>query len=251
MRINRFLAWAGLASRRKADELVRAGRVRINGHIQRSVGFTVDPDIDQVMVDGRPVKPPPEELVIILHKPAGYLVSRRSQGGKPTIYSILPPEVSHLHPVGRLDFDTDGVQLLTNDGELSRRLEHPRYRIERVYRAVVRDAPKPEKIKLAQAGVDLGDKTRARAEIRIHKRQARQMTVEVIIREGRKHEVKRLLAWAGAPVRQLTRVSFAQIKIGRLAPGAYRKLRREEIAALRRLTGLAEAEDDSRRAKNR
>jgi len=251
MRINRFLAWAGLTSRRKADELVRAGRVRINGRIQRSVGIIIDPDLDQVVVDGRPVKPPPEELVIIFHKPPGYLVSRRSQGGKPTIYSILPPEVSHLHPVGRLDFDANGVQLLTNDGELSRRLEHPRYQIERIYRAVVRDAPKPEKINLAKAGVDLGDKTHARAEIRIRKREDRQIIVEVIIREGRKHEVKRLLAWAGAPVQQLTRISFAQIGIGRLAPGAFRKLRRGEIAVLRRLTGLADPKGNSRPAKNK
>ncbi len=238
MRINRFLAWAGVASRRKADELVRAGRVRINGRVRSEVGATINPDVDRITVDGRPVEAPPEVQVIVFHKPPGCLVSRRSQGGKSTVYSILPPAVGDLPPVGRLDFDTDGVLLFTNDGELSRRLQHPRYGIERVYHAVVARSPEREKMKLAEAGVDLGDKTPVRAEIHVCRKRGREITVEVKIREGRKHEVKRLLAWAGAPVEKLTRVAFAKMTVGDLAPGAYRKLCKEEIIALRRLVGL-------------
>lgn len=238
MRINRFLARAGLASRRKADELVLAKRVCINGKVIDQVGASINLDADIVTVDGRQIELP-EEQTLLLHKPAGYLVSRRAQGGRPTIFSILPAEFSSVQPVGRLDIDTDGVLLLTNDGELSRRLQHPRYQIERVYRAVVTRAPGAGKIRQIKAGIDLGERTPARAEIRIRTHRASHTVVEVRMREGRKHEVKRLLAWADSPVITLTRLSFAGLEVGKLAPGAYRKLRSQEIAALRRLTGLA------------
>ncbi len=217
--------------------MVRAGRVYINGQVVDKVGVSIDLDADIVTVDGRKIEPP-EEQTLLFHKPAGYLVSRRSQGGKPTIFSILPSEMCSVQPVGRLDFDADGILLLTNDGELSRCLQHPRYRIERIYHAIVEKPPRMEKIRKIKSGVDLGERTPARADIRILKLRGSETVVEVKIREGRKHEVKRLLTWAGAPVVKLTRKSFAGLDIGKLAPGAFRRLRPQEIQALRRLTGL-------------
>ena len=242
MRINRFLALAGIASRRKADDLVRAGRVQVNGRVLAEVGVTVNPESDRITVDGRLVELPQQTQVVLFNKPAGYLVSRRAQGGKPTIYAVLPPNVQALHPIGRLDFDTDGVLLLTDDGELSRRLQHPRYEIERVYHAVVSRPPHRLRIEAARAGVDLGDKTPARAEIRILCEREHDCVLEVRLREGRKHEVKRLLGRAEAPVTKLTRVSFAALGVGRLAPGACRQLNDREIATLRRQVGLAESQ---------
>jgi len=239
MRINRFLAWAGVASRREADKLVRAGRVNINGEIVDAVGVSIDLQSDKVFVDGRRIDPPVAKT-IIFHKPAGYLVSRRSQGGKPLIFSLLPAELQGLQPVGRLDFDTDGVLLLTNDGELSRRLQHPRYRIERVYPATVRHAPETDRIRQIRFGVNLGDKTPARADLRILRTGKRESVVEIRIREGRKREVKRLLAWAGTPVLRLTRKSFAGLETGQLTPGRFRTLRRGEINKLRAMVGLVD-----------
>lgn len=239
MRLNRYLAWTGAASRRKADDLIRAGRVEVNGNTVTTVGISVNPQSDIVKVDGRKLSPPADQ-VFLFHKPAGYLVSRRGQGGKPTIFSLLPPELQVVQPVGRLDFDTDGALLLTNDGELSRRLQHPRYGIERVYLAAVRSAPQPDKVRQAKSGINLGDKTPARGTIRIVKPRGRNIIVEVHIHEGRKHEVKRLLGWAGAPVIQLSRLSFAGFHVGRLAPGTFRKLGKSETARLRRLVGLAD-----------
>ena len=240
MRINRFLSLAGVASRRKADELVRAGRVRVNGEVLTEVGVLVDLDKDQVVVDGQVIKRPTEIEVWLFHKPSGHLVSRRAQGGKPTIYDILPPAAQPLQPVGRLDFDTDGVLLLTNDGELSRRLQHPRYEIERVYHAAVTRWPDPKRVKAVHVGVDLGDRTLAKAEIRILGRRGRETIVEMTIREGRKREVKRLLDWAGAPVIKLTRFSFAGITSAHLPAGSCRRLNQTEMLSLRRLVGLIE-----------
>ncbi len=239
MRINRYLALAGVTSRRRADDLVREGRVRINGEISREVGVGIDPDTDEITVDGIQVGIP-EPIVLLLNKPSGYLVSRRSQGGKPTIYSLLPGESRKVEPVGRLDYDTDGVLLLTNDGELSRRLQHPRFRIERVYHAVVAAAPDPEKINLIRRGVNLGDKRPMRAMITPLPRAQNQHRVEVRLREGRKHEVKRLLEWAEAPVVHLTRVQFAGLTVGNLKPGESRKLARPEYSGLRDAVKLGE-----------
>ncbi len=237
IRINRFLALAGVTSRRKADELIHAGRVQLNGETLTQVGVQVDPANDIVAVDGTPVEPPRETTVILLHKPPGCLVSRKSQGNKPTIYSLLSPELKKLPAVGRLDFDTDGVLLLTNDGELSRRLQHPRYSIERIYQAETDGVPRRKRLDMIKAGIDLGDRTLAKAEIRFLRRRAKSALVEVKIREGRKHEVKRLLKWAGASVVKLTRVSFAGLTIGKLQPGKTRKLSAAEVNTLRRLTG--------------
>ncbi len=232
MRINRYLARAGVTSRRKADDLVRDGRVRVNGEIMRELGAAVDPDIDEVSVDGISVSIP-EPVVLLLHKPSGFLVSRRPQGGKPTIFSLLSGNERKVEPVGRLDFDTDGVLLLTNDGELSRRLQHPRFKIERVYQATVTTPPDPGKITQIRRGVDLGDKRPLRAKITILPQSTGENRVEVRLREGRKHEVKRLLDWAGAPVISLTRMQFAGLVVGKLGPGEYRKLSVEEYDTLR------------------
>jgi len=238
MRINRYLALAGVASRRKADEFIRAGRVRVNGELLQEVGVVIDPETARVTVDGVRVRPPRETRVALLHKPPDCLVSRRGQGGKPTVYSLLPEDLQSLQAVGRLDFDTSGILLLTNEGELSRRLQHPRYRIERIYRATVARPPNPHRIKQMRMGIDLGDKTPAKAEIAKVKARGKYYRVEMRIREGRKHEVKRLLKWAGAPVLQLTRISFAGITAGDLPPGGYRSLSGPEISALRRVVGL-------------
>jgi 23S rRNA pseudouridine2605 synthase len=232
-RLNRFLSRAGVGSRRRADELIAAGRVSINGEMVVKLATFVDPTRDRVAVDGRPVIPLDNESVwIILNKTAGVLTTRRDTHGRNTIFSLLPKEYAHLIPVGRLDLDTEGVLLLTNDGDAANRLMHPRYEIERIYEAVVEGIPSREDLQRLRTGVDLGDPTPAQAKAKIVTMHRTGAVVQVSLHEGRKREVKRLFEAIGHKVIRLRRLSFAGITAREVRPGQWRKLTEKEIARL-------------------
>jgi 23S rRNA pseudouridine2605 synthase len=230
MRLNAYLARAGVASRRGADDLIKAGRVRVNGQpgeLGTFVGLA-----DEVEVDGRPVT---KQVLAyrLLHKPAGVVTTARDPRGRPTVVGLVPSE-PRVVPVGRLDADTTGVLLLTNDGPLAHRLAHPRYGVDKVYDVVVEGDPTPAVLRMLADGVDLDDGRTAPA------RAGRLAPgrLELTIHEGRKHQVKRMCAAVGHPVRSLHRSRYAGLDARGLAPGEWRDLTRDEVAGLRRLVGL-------------
>jgi 23S rRNA pseudouridine2605 synthase len=230
MRLNAYLARAGVASRRGADDLIKAGRVRVNGQpgeLGTFVGLA-----DEVEVDGRPVT---KQVLAyrLLHKPAGVVTTARDPRGRPTVVGLVPSE-PRVVPVGRLDADTTGVLLLTNDGPLAHRLAHPRYGVDKVYDVVVEGDPTPAVLRMLADGVDLDDGRTAPA------RAGRLAPgrLELTIHEGRKHQVKRMCAAVGHPVHSLHRSGYAGLDARGLAPGEWRDLTRDEVAGLRRLVGL-------------
>jgi 23S rRNA pseudouridine2605 synthase len=230
MRLNAYLARAGVASRRGADELIKGGRVRVNGRPGELSTFVVAGDT--VELDGRPVAR--QQLAYrLLHKPAGTVTTARDPQGRSTVVGLVPAE-PRVVPVGRLDADTTGVLLLTNDGQLAHRLAHPRYQVDKVYEVEVEGDPAPEQLHRLAEGVDLDDGHTAPARARRLERSR----LELTIHEGRKHQVKRMCEAAGLPVRRLHRSIYAGLDVRGLAPGEWRDLTREEVAALRRLVRL-------------
>ena len=224
MRLNAYLARAGVASRRGAEDLIRAGRVRVNGEVAGLVTF-VEPR-DNVEVDGSPIEPEPLTYVL-LHKPAGVVTTARDPQGRPTVVGLVGHE-RRVVPVGRLDADTTGALLLTNDGPLAHRLMHPRYEVGKVYEAEVEGEPSDEALAQLAEGVVLDDGRTAPARVR----RLGPSLVELTIHEGRKHQVKRMLAAVGHPVRRLHRSSYAGLTVDGLGPGEWRELSVDEVARL-------------------
>ncbi len=230
MRLNAFLARAGVASRRGADELIKAGRVRVNG-VTGELNTFVGAD-DVVEVDGRALTKQPLTYVL-LHKPAGVLSTASDPHGRPTVVDLVPPG-PRVVPVGRLDADTTGALLLTNDGQLAHRLAHPRYEVDKVYVVEVEGDPDAGTLRQLAEGVELDDGRTAPA-------RARRLglgRIELTIHEGRKHQVKRMCEAVGHPVRRLHRSRYAGLRLDGLEPGAWRTLTRDEAGRLRAAVGL-------------
>jgi 23S rRNA pseudouridine2605 synthase len=229
VRLNAYLARAGVASRRRADELIKAGRVRVNGQPGRLNTFVATGDA--VELDGRPLAP--QRLVyLLLHKPAGVVTTARDPHGRPTVVELVPAE-PRVVPVGRLDADTTGALLLTNDGELAHRLAHPRYEVEKVYEAEVEGTPGDDALRLLEEGVELDDGRTAPARAR----RLGRSRIEVSVHEGRKRQVKRMLEAVGHPVSRLHRSRYAGLDLRGLEPGAWRDLANDdEVEGLRAAT---------------
>lgn len=232
VRLQKYLSQAGVASRRKAEELIAAGRVRVNGRTVTEMGVKVDPAADAVEVDGREVEPA-RTTWVALHKPPGYVSTRSDTHGRPTIYELLPRDLGGLFYVGRLDADSEGLMLLTNEGDVAHRLLHPSYEVDRVYDVYVEGAPADAELRRLTEGVALEDGVaRAVAVERLGEAAAGQTGVRLTLREGRKREVRRMMASLGCPVRRLVRRRYGPVELGDLAPGAWRRLTRAERAAL-------------------
>lgn len=225
MRLNAFLARAGIASRRGADELIRAGRVRVNGEVAGLATYVRGHD--RVEVDGSPVTPEPLAYVL-LHKPAGVVTTARDPHGRPTVVGLVELD-RRVVPVGRLDTDTTGALLLTNDGPLAHRLMHPRYGVEKVYEVEVDGEPSEEALGRLREGIELEDGLTAPAEAR----RLGPSRLELTLHEGRKHQVKRMCAAVGHPVTLLHRRAYAGLTLEGLEPGEWRELTSAEVHALR------------------
>ena len=230
MRLNAYLARAGVASRRGADELIKAGRVTVNG--RRGELNTFVERADDVRVDGRP-SGAQRLRHVLLNKPRDTITTARDPRGRATVVALVGGEV-RVVPVGRLDRDTTGVLLLTNDGPLAHRLAHPRYRVEKVYVADVDGEPDDDVVRRLAEGVELDDGRTAPARVR----RLAPSRLELVLHEGRNRQVRRMLEAVGHPVVKLRRVRYAGLSAGRLRPGQWRDLTREEVGTLRRLVGL-------------
>ena len=234
MRLNAFLARAGVASRRRADELIRSGRVRVNGAVGEL--NTVVGAHDVVEVDGERIARQPLAY-LLLHKPAGVVTTASDPHGRPTVLGLVPAN-PRVVPVGRLDQDTTGALLLTNDGALAHRLAHPRYGVPKVYEADVHGSVSRDELARLRSGVELEDGLTAPAEARILERMRAASRLELTLHEGRKHQVKRMCEAVGHPVRRLHRSGYAGLDLEGLAAGEWRRLTRAEIDSLRSGLGL-------------
>jgi len=234
LRLQKFLARAGVASRRGSEDLMTAGRVKVNGETVTGLGTKVDPAVDQVTVDGRVIAYAGGPVYLGLNKPAGFVTTMSDPEGRPTVADLVPAdEFPGLFPVGRLDFDTTGLLLFTTDGELSHRLLHPRWKVPKTYAAVVDGHPGQIAMKHLREGVRLDDGVTSPAQVRILERRDSTALVEIVIGEGRKRQVRRMFSAVSHPVIELHRLRFGPVELGLLPSGSWRHLTDSEVTALR------------------
>ena len=237
-RLQKLLARARIASRRAAEQLIVAGRVTVNGTVVIELGAKADPARDDVRVDGERLGHPRAQ-VLLLHKPPGVVTTLSDPEGRPTVRHYLPARFERVFPVGRLDFNSSGLLLLTNDGELAARLLHPRYRIPRTYRVKIHGHPTPAALGRLRRGVKLDDGVTGPAQVDVERTSPSKAWLRFTIREGRQREIRRMCEAVGYRVDRLVRIHFGPIELGRLEPGDWRPLRDEEVEALRAAVGLA------------
>ncbi|GAC1646008.1 MAG: pseudouridine synthase [Ktedonobacteraceae bacterium] len=240
-RLARFLAHAGVASRRHAEELIAAGRVQVNGVTVSVPGARINPAVDRVSVDGRLVQAVQQHVYVLLNKPAGYVSTARDPQGRPTVLDLLPPELRRLrvYPVGRLDIDTSGLLLLSNDGNFALRMAHPRYSMEKHYEALVQGQLAPAELADLRNGVtiredDGGIHQTAPAQVRLIRRVGADSRVALTIHEGHKRQVRRMFAAVGHQVRELSRVGLGPLTLHDVPEGKWRSLTSAELQLLQK-----------------
>ena len=236
MRLNKVLAQSGITSRRKADELIAAGRVRVDGQTVATLGMNIEKD-QQVEVDGQAVDPVQDRVVYLLHKPSGVISAASDPRGRVTVVDLIR-DPRRLYPIGRLDRDTTGALLITNDGELSNRLTHPRYGVEKHYLAEVKGQLSRQALADLRVGTKIDGGLKVRAVVRSAGRNGRHTLYGIILTEGRKREIKRIFRHYDLPLVRLHRSSFAGLSSDSLAPGKYRRLHRAEIDRLYRMSNF-------------
>ncbi|MGN0659735.1 MAG: pseudouridine synthase [Emergencia sp.] len=233
MRINKYIAAAGVASRRKADELIAAGNVKVNGATLREPGYDVA-EGDVVEVNGRRIQAEEKKVYILLNKPVGYVTTVSDDMERPTVMDLVQDVDARVFPVGRLDFNTSGMLILTNDGDFAYRMTHPKHEITKTYRARVAGVLSDEKCARLRKGVDIGGFVTSPAKVNIIKGMPRSTIVDITIHEGKNRQVRKMFKAVGNNVQELQRVAIGKIPLGRLSEGHYRKLTREEIEYLKK-----------------
>jgi 23S rRNA pseudouridine2605 synthase len=239
MRLQKFLARAGAASRRGSEDLMTAGRVAVNGVVATELGTKVDPRVDVVTLDGRPVSIADEPVYLAFNKPAGVVTTMSDPQGRPTVATFVPVEEHPgLFPVGRLDFDTTGLLLFTTDGEIAHRLLHPSRHVEKVYRALIDGRAMEAELDRLRDGIALDDGLTAPARVKSLRSSGTTTYVEIAIREGRKRQVRRMFSKIRHPVLELHRVTFGPISVEGLSRASWRHLTTDEVTALREAVGM-------------
>ncbi|MDY6037871.1 MAG: pseudouridine synthase [Eubacterium sp.] len=231
MRINRYIAAAGICSRRKADELIQNGNVKVNGAVLTSPGYDVK-DGDTVSVNGRVIEAENKKVYILLNKPVGYVTTVNDELGRPTVMELVNDVDVRLFPVGRLDYNTSGIIVMTNDGEFAYKLTHPKHELPKTYRAHVAGYLSKQKCHRLINGVDIGGYKVKADSVDIVKDLPKSTIVDITIHEGKNRQVRKMFAAVENQVQELQRIAIGDIKIGRLSLGHYRKLSREEIIKL-------------------
>jgi 23S rRNA pseudouridine2605 synthase len=256
-RLQKILSQAGVASRRLSEELIVQGRVQVNGATVTELGTKADPETDEIKVDGRRIQPQKRRRYILLHKPRGYITSRSDPEGRPTVLDLLRGVREYIYPVGRLDYDSEGLLLLTNDGELAARLTHPRHEVDKVYEARVRGVPDAHALERLAKGVTIDDRRTAPAKVHLidapdaRRTNNEQSRIELAIHEGRQRQVRRMFDAVGHPVVRLTRVRIGPIEDPDMPPGHWRDLTPQEVARLQRAAGLSAPDEPRRRQRPR
>jgi pseudouridine synthase len=239
MRLQRALARAGVASRRAAETLIAEGRVSVNGATVRELGTKADPTHDDIRVDGRRIRSAERLRYILLNKPRGYVTTRADPQRRPTVIDLLAGVREYVYPVGRLDYDTEGLLLLTNDGDLAAALTHPRHGVERTYEGRVTGMPGDRAIEKLRTGIPLDGRRTLPAEVRLLHAGRDDGVLQITIREGRNRQVRRMCEAVGHPVQWLKRTRIGPIADRRLKTGQWRELSVEEVKALRKATRAA------------
>lgn len=238
MRLQKYMAHCGVAPRRKCEEIIKQGRVRVNGETVIEPGMIVDPEKDSVIVDGKPIFPETRQIYILLNKPRGYIVTAKDTHGRPTVLSLIGRQPVRVYPVGRLDMNSEGLLILTNDGELALRLTHPRYGIEKEYYVVVSAHPSGKQVQMLTNGVDIGDSVATAHRVVVLWQNENGTAFKVTLKEGKKRQIRRMFQVIGCPVRILRRIRIANLTLGFLKPGEWRYLSNKEIDEIKRLTGV-------------
>lgn len=234
VRLHKYIAACGLASRRAAEKMIEAGRVKVNGMTVAAAGTTIDPHLDKVEVDNSPLRAKTGNKYFLLYKPRDTITTVTDPYGRKTVMELIP--CRDVFPVGRLDRDTEGLLLLTDDGELAYRLTHPRFEVKKKYQAWVKGTPGQAKIRQLEEGVVLDEGAASPAATRVLARKGGRTLLELSIHEGKKHQVKRMCSAIGHPVLTLKRVGFAFLTLKGLKPGEYRELEETEVKKLLQLT---------------
>lgn len=233
-RLQKFLAHCGVSSRRKAEEYIRNGKVTVNGKIVTEMGTTVS-SADRIEVNGKPVRLEKKKVYILLHKPRGYVTTVNDPQGRDTVMDLISSVEERVYPVGRLDYDSSGLLLLTNDGELAQHLTHPSHEIVKVYIATVEGRPSDEALRKLESGVRVDGYTTAPAIVKVLENYSDKTKLEITIHEGRNRQVRKMCESIGHPVIRLKRVAYGSLELGGLRPGEWRYLTESER---RRLTGF-------------
>lgn len=234
MRLNKYIAHAGLASRRKADSLTMNGNVKVNGVTMHEPGYDVKPG-DVVEVNGVTIRKPEKLEYVLLNKPVGYITSVQDDKERPVVTDLTADVDARLFPVGRLDYNTSGMLIMTNDGDLAYRLTHPRHQVTKTYRARVAGVLSGEKQACLRKGVDIGGFVTSPAKVKVIRQTERSAIVEITIHEGKNRQVRKMFAAVGNRVQELQRIAIGDMRLGRLKEGHYRKLTKDEIEYLKHL----------------
>lgn len=232
MRLNKYIASSGLCSRRKADELITNGNVKINGAVVKEMGYVVLPG-DRVVVNGKLIESESRKVYVAVNKPLGYITTMYDDRERATVAELVSDIPERLVPVGRLDYNTSGLLIMTNDGQLTYRLTHPKHRIYKTYVATVSGIISDVRLAKLRKGVDIGGFVTSPAQVKVVRQNPRSTVVEISIREGKNHQVRKMFAAVGNRVLTLERVAIGDIRLGRLLSGHYRKLTKEELDYLK------------------
>jgi pseudouridine synthase len=246
-RLQKILAKAGYGSRRSAEAVILAGRVRVNGEVVGELGTQADADVDRIEVDGAAITIASTHVYLVMHKPAGFVTTARDPQGRKTVMELLPPDLPpHVVPIGRLDRDTEGLLLFTSDGDFAHRMAHPRYQIEKEYAALVEGSPAAAALDRLRRGVVIDEQVTAPAQVEVsrppygHSERDGHTWLRIVIHEGRKRQVRLMCRAVGHPVRTLVRTRVGGVLLARQAKGKTRELSEKELADLRRAVGLGE-----------
>jgi pseudouridine synthase len=236
--LNKLIARSGIASRRRADELISSGRVAVNGRIITEAGSKAVWGADVITVDGQRLPPPPGKVYVLLNKPFGYVCTLHDPQGRPTVRDLLDDIEEKVYPVGRLDFETLGLLILTNDGEVAFRLTHPSFQIPRTYKALIEGIITPASVRKLRKGVMLDDGLTNPAQVRILERERGRTWLKITVTEGRSREIRRMLEAVDHRTIQLMRTAYGNLHLGAIKVGTYRRLTEKEVQSLRSSVGL-------------
>jgi len=237
-RLQKFMAHAGIGSRRNCEELIIQGKVKVNGQVINVLGTKIDPERDKIEVNNKLIKAKEDMIYILLNKPDGYVTTSQDPQGRPTVIDLIKHINKRIYPVGRLDYETEGLLLLTNDGELAYRLTHPKYKVNKVYQALIKGRPSNESIEQLRRGVLLEDGLTEPAQIKILDKIGDNTLIELTIHEGKNRQVRRMCKAVNHPVLNLKRTKIGSLDLGTIKLGSFRFLTEDELRWLKKGVGL-------------